>query len=196
MILDFLTVFFLVAGLLLLIRLIRQRRRALSKLIIENPTRPREQPATAVASSFAARDRYRQAPGPLQEVSLDQGPRPIVRQPAAARSPDEEARRRPPAARFDHSRLTSMLETLASESAQDPRGNRAASGAVGVTAAEPSAAAGKPPAAIGENTLGAPQPVEVPRSRPDHRKTITSADDDLAEMIGKLASGPDSSRSS
>jgi hypothetical protein len=70
MILDFLTVFFLVAGFLLLIRLIRQRRRTLDKIIIEKRVRELE-PLAVGASSFGRRGTRHEESGTIFQVSSD-----------------------------------------------------------------------------------------------------------------------------
>ena len=70
MILDILTVFFLVAGLLLLIRLIRQRRRGLAKIIIEERVRELE-PRAVGASSFGRRGSCYEEFGRIFQIRLE-----------------------------------------------------------------------------------------------------------------------------
>jgi hypothetical protein len=70
MILDFLTLFFLVVGFLLLIRLIRQRRRTPAKIIIEERVRELEPPAVG-ASSFGRRGTRHEESGTIFQISSD-----------------------------------------------------------------------------------------------------------------------------
>src|SRR5258708_30786652 len=81
MILDLVTVLFLLAGSLLLLRLVRQRPHTISTVMIES-THDAEKPATAAISSFGRSGPYSENPTPILDVSPGNNTSVVVRQEA------------------------------------------------------------------------------------------------------------------
>jgi hypothetical protein len=188
MILDFLTVFFLVAGFLLLIRLIRQRRRTLAKIIIEERVRELEPPPVG-ASSFGRRGTRHEESGTIFQISSDQdglqqeapNVRPNKEKPWKFSNQDD----------FDLSQSISEIEALISNNIQNKIEDRFIADASAVKA-RPSMTSSDP---AGEHSLGTPakRPSvkrQTPESVLEHRHMTISADEDLAKMLRKI--GPDS----
>jgi hypothetical protein len=181
MILDILTVFFLVAGLLLLIRLIRQRRRTLAKIIIEERVRELEPPAVG-ASSFGRRGTRHEESGTIFQISSNHLiSKDGLQQKAPDVRPDEEkARKYSNQDDIDLSQSISEIEALISNNVQNNIDDRLI-----ITSSEPAE----------EHSLGTPakrpsvEP-QTPQSILEHRNTIISADEDLAKMLRKI--DPDS----
>jgi hypothetical protein len=191
MILDFLTVFFLVAGFMLLVRLIRQRRRTLAKIIIEERVRELE-PQAVGASSFGRRGTRYEKPGTIFEVGLDHlFPKDGLQKKAPDLRPDEESAWK--YSNQDNSVLSqsiSEIEALISNNVQNTVEERFVTENASVKARQKMTSSDS----TEEHSLGTPakgSTVETKReSVLEHRTTIVSADDDLAKMLRKI--GPDS----
>jgi hypothetical protein len=172
MILDFLTVFFLVAGSLLLIRLIRQQRRAQATIVIEENKLELE-PAAAGASSFGRRDAYSNDLDTISKATIDPISQGGLREKTSGTWTDEGKALKPPSQRnFDLSKLISVLEA------------NVENGVVDHFTLDPAK----------QHSLSIPpQGLSVEAQTPQsvlERSTIVSADDDLAKMLGKI--DPDS----
>jgi hypothetical protein len=189
MILDFLTVFFLVAGFLLLIRLIGQRRRTQAKIIIEERVRELEPPAVG-ASSFGRIHIYSEyhnavIKGGSVLISQDN-----LHERAASAWPDKgTAPKHLGQSDFDLSKLVSVLEAFASNNVQNGIGDHFTTDASTVEA-RPKMTSSDP---VEEHFLNAPATgptveTQTPESVLEHRNTIISADDDLAKILGKIGS--------
>jgi hypothetical protein len=191
MILDFLTIFFLVVGFLLLIRLIRQRRRTLAKIVVEERVHELE-PAAVGASSFGRRDIYSEdhdaiIKGGSVLISQDG-----LRERASSAWPDKgTAPKHLSQSDFDLSKLIAVLEAFAPNDVQNGIGDHFATDA-STGKARPKMTSSDP---AEEHSLSAPTTgptleTETPGAVLEHRNTIISADDDLAKMLRKI--GPDS----
>jgi hypothetical protein len=151
MILDFLTVFFLVAGFLLLIRVIRQRRRTLAKIIIEERIRELE-PSTVGASSFGRRGTRYEESGVIFEISSNHL---ISKDGLQQKAPDvqpDEQRTYSNHDDFDFSQSISDIETLISNNVQRNIGDRVTTDSSTVKA-RPKMTSSDP---AEENSLGTP----------------------------------------
>jgi hypothetical protein len=184
MIFDFLTVFFLVAGFLLLIRLVRQRRRRLAKIIIEERVRELELPAVG-ATSFGRRGTRHEESGTIFQISSD---RLISKDGLQQKAPDE----RPDEQRawkysnqddFDLSQSVSEIEALISNSVQNNIDDRFITNAPAVKMTSSDPAKGHSP---GSPPKGPVVETQTPESVLEHRNTIIDADDDLAKMLRKI----------
>jgi hypothetical protein len=188
MILDFLTVFFLVAGFLLLIRLIRQRRRRL-KIIIEERVRELEPPAIG-ASSLGRRGTPYEGSGTIFQVNSDH----LISKDGLqqkARPDERRAWKYSNQEDFDLSQSISEIEALISNNVQNNIEDRVTTDASTVKA-RPKMTSSDP---AKEHSPGTPAKgpsgeTQVPESALEYRNTIISADDDLAKILRKI--GPDS----
>jgi len=183
MILDFLTVFFLVVGFLLLIRLIRQRRRALAKIIIEERVRELELPAVG-ASSFGRRGTRHEVSGTIFQITSDHLiSKDGLQQKAPDVRPDEErAWKYSNQDGFDFSQSILEIEALISNDVQNNIEDRFIPK---MTSSDPAE----------EHSLGTPAKrpsvkTQTPESVLEPRNTIISADDDLAKMLRKIGPEP------
>jgi hypothetical protein len=192
MILDFLTVFFLVAGFLLLIRLIRQRRRTLAKIIIEERVRELE-PSAVGASSFGRRGIRHEESATIFQVSSDHLiSKDGLQQEAPNVRPDEErARKYSNQDDFDLSLSISEIEALISNNVQNKIEDRFIADTPAVKA-PPNMTSSDPAEehSLGNPTKGPSGKTQPPESVLEHRHTTISADEDLAKMLRKI--GPDS----
>jgi hypothetical protein len=181
MILDFLTVFFLVAGFLLLIRLIRQRRRTLAKIIIEERVRERElEPPAVGASSFGRRGTGHEESGTIFQMSSDRLiSKGGLRQETPDVRPDEErASKYSNQDDFDLSQSILEIEALISNNVQNKIEDRFIPK---TTSSDP----------FEERSLGTPAKgpsveTQTPESVLEHRNTIFSANDDLTKMLRRI----------
>src|ERR1700733_15708537 len=186
MILDFLTVFFFVTGFLLLIRLIRQRRRTLTRIIIEERVREPE-PQAIEASSFGRRDIYSEDLTTIIKTRPDLISRDGLQESASGAWPDNErAPKNQTRNDFDLSKLISVLEAFASNNIQNGIEDHVTRDASTVKA--------RPLDPAEEHSLDAPAKrtsveTQTPESALEDRNTIMSADDDLAKILRKI--GPD-----
>jgi len=178
MILDLLTVFFILAGFLLLVRLIRQPRRLQAKILVEERKQELEPPAIGARSV-----------GPDLNLGLTSEAG-LLEKPATVRPGEERAWERPTQKDYDLSRLISVFEALASTSVQNNM-------RVSATDTSPVKAQSEIESwdRSEERSLNTPTQgpsVEAQTSEPalEHRNTILSADEDLAEMLRKIR--PDS----
>jgi hypothetical protein len=169
MILDFLTVFFLVAGFLLLIRLIRQRRRTLDKIIIEKRVRELE-PLAVGASSFGRRGTRYEESGTIFQVSSDHlVSQDGLQQEAPNVRPDEEKSwKYSNQDDFDLSQSISEIEALISNNVQNKIEDRFIT-----DASRPSMTSSDP---AEEHSLGTPEKGpsvkrQTPESVSEHRHT-------------------------
>jgi hypothetical protein len=179
MILDSLTVFFLMVGFLQLIRLIRQRRRRLAKIIIEERVRELEPPAVGV-SSFGRRGTRHAESGRIFQISSDHLiSKDGLQQEAPDIRPDEErAWKYSNQDDFDLSQSILEIEALISNNVQNNIKDRFVPKTTSSDPAE-------------EYSLGTPAEgpsveTQTPESALVHRDTIISADDDLAKMLRKI----------
>ncbi|MDR3486686.1 MAG: hypothetical protein P4M05_17515 [Bradyrhizobium sp.] len=195
MIFDFLTVFFLVAGFLLLIRLIRQRRRTLAKVIIEERVRELE-PPTVGAPSFGRRGTRHDESGTIFQISSDHL---ISKDGLQQRAPDvrpdkERAWKYSNQDDFDLSQSISEIEGLISNNVQNNVEDRFITD-VSAVKARPKMTSSDPAEehSVGTPAKGPSVETQTPEPAPEpvleHRNTIISADDDLAKMLRKI--GPD-----
>jgi hypothetical protein len=192
MILDFLTVFFLVAGFLLLIRLIRQRRHTLAKIIIEERVRELE-PSAVEASSFGRRNTRHEESGMIFQVSSDHliSKDGFQQEAPNVRPGEEKAWKYSNQDDFDPSQSTSKIEALISNNVQNKIEDRFITDASAVKA-RPNMTSSDP---AEEHSLGTPAKGpsvkgQTPESVLEHRHTTISADEDLVKMLRTI--GPDS----
>ena len=178
---------FLVAGLLLLIRLIRQRSCTLAKIVIEERV-----PPTVGAASFGRRGTRYEESGTIFQVSSDHLISKDGLQQTAPniRSDEERAWKYSNQDDFDLSQSISENEALISNNVQNNIEDRFVTGASAVKA-RPKMTSSDPAEGYSLDTPAKGPSVETQRPEfvLEHRNTIISADDDLAKMLRKI--GPD-----
>jgi hypothetical protein len=190
MILDLLTVFFLVTGFLLLIRLIRQRRRALTKIIIEERVRE-PGPQAIEASSFGTRDIHSEDLTTIIKARPDLISRDGLQEGASGAWPDNgRAPTNQTRNEFDLSKLISVLEAFASNNIQNGIEDHVTMDASTVKARPLTSSDPAEVHSFGTPAKRTSVETQTPESVLEHRNTIISADDDLAKMLRKI--GPDS----
>ena len=190
MILDFLTVFFFVTGFLLLIRLIRQRRRTLTRIIIEERVRELE-PQAIEASSFGRRDIYSEDLTTIIKTRPDLISRDGLQESASGAWPDNgRAPTNQTRNEFDLSKLISVLEAFASNNIQNGIEDHVTTDASTAKARPLTASDPAEAYSFGTPAKRTSAEAQTPESVLEDRNTIISADDDLAKMLRKI--GPDS----
>jgi hypothetical protein len=187
MIIDFLTVFFLVAGLLLLLRLIRQRRRTRATIVIEENTVELERSAAELSG-------FRESGISSEELNSTSKPRwdlisqgSLQENPAGVWPDEGIPQKHPGQSNFDLSKLISILEGFASKNEQNGAGDHFTTDAA-TAKSQPKMTSSNTAGEHALNTAVKRPPVEAqtPGSISAYRDTIMSADQDLAKILRKI----------